>query len=130
MTFFQQQKWAVGDDYQMSIYEVAFHFWKSVKMVPPESGKGKPDSFLIIVRWLRMVIRECKKLRISLWPDGINYEPRKALFLSHTFPYGRFTRGRLLATNSQLAEFGRFISSLPNGGSSAASWDRPVNSIP
>ena len=130
MTFFQQQKWAVGDDYQMSIYEVAFHFWKSVKMVPPESGKGKPDSFLLIVRWLRMVIRECKKLRISLWPDGINYEPRKALFLSHTFPYGRFTRGRLLATNSQLAEFGRFISSLPNGGSSAASWDRPVNSIP
>ena len=31
---------------------------------------------------------------------------------------------------TELAEFGRFISSLPNGGSSAASWDRPVNSIP
>lgn len=77
-----------------------------------------------------MVIRECKKLKVHLWPEGISYEPRKALFLSHTFLYGRFCGGRLHASNEQLAAFGRFIAGLPNGGNSAVSWDRPVNAIP
>lgn len=130
LDFFRRQRWTRGGDYQMSIYEVAFHFWKDVKMVPPECAKGNPDSFLLIVRWIRMVIRECKKLKVQLWPGSINYEPRKALFLSHTFPYGRFSGGRLFASNAQLAAFGRFIALLPNGGSAATSWDRPVNSIP
>lgn len=130
LSFFQQHKWAVAEDYQMSIYEVAFHFWKTVKMVPPECAKGNPDSFLLIARWIRMVVRECAKLKIRLWPSSLNYEPRKALFLSYTFPYGRFSGGRLYASNAQLAAFGRFIAVLPNGGKSAASWDRPVNGIP
>ena len=70
INFFKQQKWAQFDSYQMSIYEVAFHFWKSVKMVSPECAKGNPDFFLLIVRWIRMVIRECKKLKVHLWPEG------------------------------------------------------------
>ena len=127
--FFRRQRWALGD-YQMSIYEVAFHFWKDVKMMPPECASGNAGCFLLIVRWIRMVIREAKKLKLHLWPVDINYEPRKALFLSHTFPYGRFSGGRLFASNAQLAAFGRFIAVLPNGGNSATSWDRPVNAIP
>lgn len=37
--------------------------------------------------------------------------------------------GRLFAPNDQLAAFGRLIISLPSGGKSAASWDRPLNAI-
>ena len=77
---------------------MAFHFWKDVKMVPPNSGHGSSDSFLHIVKWVRFVIREAKKLQISLWPDDITYEPQKALFLSHTFPYGRFVWWQIVCT--------------------------------
>ena len=42
---------------------------------------------------------------------------------------GRFTGGRLYASNEQLAAFGRYIALLPNGGNSATSSDRPLNSI-
>ena len=130
LQFFKDLQWRCDENVGLSIYELSFHFYRRFRICPPEINNGTANSFLVLPGWLRHCLRTFKKCGIKVAPDGIDFEPRKALFAGAYFPYGRWFGARVFVESQDLRSLANFILSLPDGGKSAASWNRGLSSIP
>ena len=130
LRFFQSLRWRIDDQTGVSIYELSFHFFRQFRICPPEINKDTAGNFLVLPGWLRHCLRTFKKCGIVVAPNGIQFDPRKALFAGAYFPYGRWKGARVFVEGRDLLSLANFILSLPDGGKSAASWNRGLNSIP
>ena len=130
LQFFKDLQWRCDDNTGLSIYELSFHFYRRFRICPPEINKGTANSFLVLPGWLRHCLRTFKKCGIQVAPDGISFEPRKALYAGAYFPYGRWCGARVFVESHDLRSLANFILSLPGGGKSAADWNRRLSSIP
>ena len=128
--FFQNLKWRCEASCGVSIYELAYHFWKSCHFIPPEVLKDTSGTFMLLPNWLRFFIREAAKIHLVLCPPAVCWQARLVLYSSTNFPYGRFYGGRPHFCDLQLCDLASFISDLPNCGKAAANWKRPLNVIP
>jgi len=130
LQFFKGLRWRIDGDTGLSVYELSFHFYRQFRICPPEINKGTAGSFLVLPGWLRHCLRIYRKCGIKIAPEGIQFEPRKALFAGAYFPYGRWKGARTFTEGNDLKSLASFVLSLPDGGKSAASWNRGLNSIP
>lgn len=115
VSFFQQVRWRPCDD-TCSAYELAFNFWFATRKAPPTIYKKSTGIFVLLVDWIRHVMRELKKLSISVFPEFVDFKPRAASWSSQYFPYGTFQGGRFYSSPECRLALARFVSNLPNGG--------------
>lgn len=119
--FFQQLRWRQCDG-SSSAYEMAFNFWFETRMTPPTLYKKSEGVFVLLVDWIRHVMRELKKLSIAICPNYIDFKPRAASWSSQYFPYGTFQGGRFYSSPECRLAFAKFVCSLPNGGKTPKDW--------
>ena len=129
VNFFRNLKWRCEPSCGVSIYELAYQFWKQHHFVPPEVLKDTSGTFMLLPNWLRFFIREAAKVHLSLCPPAVCWQARLVLYSSTNFPYGRFFGGRPFFSDLQLYDLATFISDLPNCGKAAANLKRPLNAI-
>ena len=130
LRFFQRLQWRVDADASLSIYEVAFIFFRQSRCCPPEINQNTAGNFLVLPGWLRHCLREYKKMKINVAPPNCEFQPRKATFCGARFPYGRWVGGRAFLGDHELRALGSFILSLPNGGRAASDWAQSLNRVP
>ena len=128
-SFFQGLQWRTGNT-GLSVYELAFEFWLQKRFVPPCVSKNTEGMFQCIVDWLRHVLRCLVKTKISICPQSVTWMPRKCLYLSQTYPYGKWHGGRTYIGSEHMIQLATFISNLPNHGSNAAAWKVAISSLP
>ena len=97
---------------------------------PPCVSKNTEGMFQCIVDWLRHVLRCLVKAKISICPQSVTWMPRKCLYLSQTYPYGKWHGGRTYFGSEHMFQLATFISNLPNHGSNAAAWKVAISSLP
>ena len=124
--FFKELRWRVSDDTGLSVYELSYIFYRRFRICPPEINKGTAGNFLVLPGWLRHCLRIFRKCGIRVAPQGIEFEPRKALFAGAYFPYGCWKGARFFVEAGELTSLANFILSLPG----ASSWNRPLNAVP
>ena len=125
LRFFQKVRWRQADDH-CSAYELAFIFWFENRSTPPTLYKRSTGIFVLLVDWIRHVMRELKKLSISVFPDYVDFKPRAASWSSQYFPYGTFQGGRFYSSPECKVAFAKFVCSLPNGGKTPKDWAVPL----
>ena len=130
VNFFRNLKWRCEPSCGVSIYELAYQFWKQHHFVPPEVLKDTSGTFMLLPNWLRFFIREAAKVHLSLCSPAVCWQSRLVLYSSTNFPYGRLFGGRPFFSDLQLCDLATFISDLPNCGKAGANWKRPLNAIP
>ena len=127
--FLQSLEWRSHPEAGLSCYELAALFWVRTATCPPAISCGQ-GRFIAVPNWIRHVARCLKKTKINFFPPAVEWQARKCLYLSHTFPYGRWMGGRIWMSRDESLRIARFVSSLPNGGKKAADWDLPLVSFP
>ena len=128
--FLQGLQWRSHQEAGLSCYEVAALFWIRTSTCPPAMYNCEQGRFSALPNWIRHLLRTIKKLKVDCFPAGDEWQARKCLYLSHTFPYGRWMGGRIWMSRDESLRIARFISSLPNGGKTAADWDVVMASFP
>ena len=128
-SFFQGLRWRTGDT-GLSVYELAFEFWLQKRFIPPCISKDTEGLFQCIVDWLRHVMRSFVKAKVKICPEQVTWMPRKCLYLSQTYPYGKWQGGRIYFESGNMAKLAAFISSLPNHGSNHAAWKVQISALP
>lgn len=128
-SFFQGLHWRIGDT-GLSVYELAFEFWMQKRFVPPCVSRNTEGFFQCIVDWLRHVLRSFVKAKVKICPDQVTWMPRKCLYLSQTYPYGKWHGGRIYFESEHMVKLAAFISTLQNHGSNHAAWRVQISALP
>lgn len=119
--FVQNLRWRQCDG-SSSAYELAFNFWYENRMTPPTLYKKSTGVFVLLVDWVRHVMRELKKLSVAVFPEFVDFKPRAASWVSQYFPYGTFQGGRFYSSPECKVAFARLVCNLPNGGKTPKDW--------
>lgn len=129
VSFVEKLVWRVDASAATSIHEMSFLFYKAATFTIPTILEINRGHFLSIADWLRHFMRVVKKQGISIHPPAAHYDARRALFSNQAFPSGTFRGCKMGVASASLKEFALFILSLPHGGVSTSSWNRPLASV-
>ena len=127
--FLGSLKWRTGDC-AVSIYSIAFLFWIRTKIIPPTLLKGTEGTYLLLVQWLRQVLKELGKLKVEIYPSSVNYCVRSTMHSSQYFPCGTFLKGRVFMSSFEKTLLAKFVASLPEGGKRAKHWAVQLHYLP
>lgn len=127
--FFLALKWKVGEDHQMSIYRLAYQFWRMSPMTPHAVDQKKSGSFLNIVEWLRYCLKQFQDAGKQFLPPSVKYDGRKIFCCNGYYPKGTFVGGTAFMNREDMFHFARFLKLHPSASRSSASWDFSLATI-
>eukprot|EP00438_Fugacium_kawagutii_P020749 Skav227426 [mRNA] locus=scaffold1986:178430:179509:- [translate_table: standard] len=129
VAFVENLSWRIDDAAGCSVYEMSFHFWRQCKFTVPTILAINRGHFISIADWIRHFMRCARKQGVQIHPPNTVFDARKWYWNNQCFGYGTFKGCRFGISSSNLHGLAGFVLTLPNGGVSAADWNRPLSQV-